>query len=541
VVAPGTSFVGRVGVLGKEKHMAKDRWALALAVVGLGVVVVPASSLAASPAWCSAHKDSRLDSDLNSALTSDDVNWAVYALVSATCQPDSEASSRQKDVAAARAKWSTRLAMAEGDWADAAAWAAEDQSTRHSTSLRNDQPKRAWSSLDPVGQYIALNFDLANDYDADYLADALEPRLSEAGRLAYIGWCLRSRNENAVLWAMCQPDIDAFNVKKLSDELRADKDHSGYERFTIRLNAYRFRSDLAEHAKAVKAKKGEDPAYAKMFEIAAATRKDWAAKRSANAALYDLALAMDDARVTNSRKSFAGCEDKTEAAFKAAVSAIPAAKYGNIRDEMPNDVLDKAATLIVGEPRGYLAASAYYVCMAAGQPDVVVRYLGSAMERWPGFRGPRTSAMSAILGAGLQLDDRGAEIEYPSVRRGWLSQSRSSNGGGWGLVSKVKAGADGVRVEFAPKMVKVPQCQQYETRNRIAGIRADGTFIRESTCRKWANVSIDRRSSPQTVKSSYGAGLKAKTEVQILESTVIAVWNKAGSALPNFVFGAPVK
>lgn len=521
--------------------MTRAGWALALAVVGPLAVVVPASAFAGPPAWCSALKDARLDSDLNSALTSDDVNWAVYALVSATCQPDSEAAGRQKDVAAARAKWQARLAMVDGDWADAAAWAAEDQSTRHSTSLRNDQPKRAWSSLDPVGQYIALNFDLANDYDADYLADALEPRLSEAGRLAYIGWCLRSRNENAVLWAICQPDIDAFNVKKLSEELRADKAHSGYERFTIRLNAYRFRPELAEHAKAVKAKKAEDPAYAQMFQIAATTRKDWAAKRSANAALYDLALAMDDARVTNSRKAFAGCEDKTEAAFKAAVSAIPAASYGDIRAEMPNDVLDKAATLIVGEPRGYLAASAYVVCMAAGEPDVVVRYLGTAMERWPGFRGPRTSGMAAILGAGLQLDERGSEIEYPNVRRGWFSQSRSSNGGGWGTVAKVKAGADGVRVEFAPKMVKVPQCQNYETRNRITGIRADGTFIRASTCRKWANVSIDRRSSPQTVKSSYGAGLKAKSEVQILENTVIGVWSKPGAKLPSFVFGAPVK
>lgn len=504
-----------------------------------------APAAAAPPAWCKGAGEDKADFILDRALKDDDVVWNVHDLVGALCFPDGEASGKASELMAAWQAWSKKLEMNESDWSDAAAWAVAPQSSRYpNTTLPPEDAKKRWSALDPVEQYLALNYDLGDEKDANYLADALGPKLSEAGRLAYVLTACLNSNAKEVQWAMCQPDLDAFDFKKLVAELRADKKHPGATRFLIRLAAYQLLPEkLRERGPEIKAARDKDPAFAKMFELAAAARKQWEGTWKSDAALLDLALQMDDARVSRSRKAFADCDDKTWSAWKDAVGAIPAKRFGEVqRDEYLIEYKSGLLAVIAGDPRGYLAATAFYACQANGEkPDPLVRSLGILLERWPGFRGPRTAAHTAILTAGLELDDKDARIEYPDVYRRWFSQNGSTNGGGVGTIKSVTPQGDNVRVEFAPKLEKQLQCTESKRTNRITQIRSDGTLVYETLCLKSATVTVDRKSAPQTIKARYGAGLKPGMSVITVEDALIGAWPKDGVNTPAIIGGVAVK
>ena len=52
--------------------------------------------------------------------------------------------------------------------------------------------------LDPVGQYMLLNWDIGHHYDANYMADAFGTKLTELGRAGYLQYCLKSEQVNPV-------------------------------------------------------------------------------------------------------------------------------------------------------------------------------------------------------------------------------------------------------------------------------------------------------------------------------------------------------
>src|SRR5262249_22641640 len=150
----------------------------------------------------------------------------------------------------------------------------------------------------------------------------------------------------------------AYDAKRVASELHADRKHNGFQRFTIRLTMNRTTARLPEHAAAVKEAIDKDPAYARMFAIAASTRTEWEGLWRSEAELVDLALAMDDSRVTSSRRAFDGCDDKAWPAFRSAVSRIPARQFGGIdTDPLTWKRSPHAQVLetIAADPRGYLA------------------------------------------------------------------------------------------------------------------------------------------------------------------------------------------
>lgn len=522
--------------------MGNRMWVLASA---MSVSWITAGSAFGAPDWCKGAKEEQVDFSIDRALSQDDVVWAVHDLIGAMCFPDNDAKAQMAKLEARHKEWSQKLEMNDADWADAAAWAASDQSSRYpSSTLTPADPKQAWSTMSPVEQYTLLNYNISNHYDANYIADALGAKLSEAGRLGYILKICMNSDSAEVQWAMCQPDLDAFDFKKLVAELRGDQKASGYARFLIRLAAYQLLPErLKERRPQIDAARAKDPAFGKMFELSAQTRKQWEGLWKSEAALLELVAQMDDARVTNSRRAYQGCADKTWPAWSNAVSKIPAKKFGAVeRDEYLIHYNTGLLAVVGNDPRGYLAATALYICGAAEEKvDALIRTLGNTLERWPGHRGPRTSAHTAILTAGLELDDRDARITYPDTNRGWFSQSGSSSGGGYGKVSGVKVEKDKVRIDFAAKIEKQHQCLQSKYSNRIVQIRNDGSLVYELNCLKWGTVSVDRRSPTQHVKSKYAKGLKAGMGAYIIEEAVIAAWAKPGSATPSIIGGVPVK
>jgi hypothetical protein len=466
------------------------------------------------------------------------------------------------EIVAARDKWSKRLDLTEADWADVAAYATLGQGERMNGEVRintmgqemgiGHSLKRAWSSFDAIDQWAMINAgtgasgDLS--LDKNYLADALGAKLTETGRLAYIRYCVKYEEKQPVQWAMCQGDIDLLDWKKIPAELRASTAYGGADRIRVRVEADRLKTRLTAHAARVKQLIASDPGYAKLFEIAKATRKSWEGRAKSDAALIELASAMDDARALNSRKAFDGCQDKTWAAWKSAMATLPAKSFEGMHDrrEDGKSFVDEAMGPIINSPSVYLASVALSTCMTVGQErdakrDILIRLLGDAMQRWPGFRGPRTATHSAILGAGITLDDRDAKLEYPDVTRPFGAGGGSRSGGGSGVVAKLKPAGKLTTVEFKKQMVQQRQCAQTKSLNRITQIRSDGQLVYAYTCVKYETITVDKSDSAQSVNPRYLEGVKPGTFVSVIEDVAVAAWAKPGAPTPSMVFGVALK
>jgi hypothetical protein len=399
----------------------------------------------------------------------------------------------------------------------------------------------AWSSLDALDQYQKFDDGNTRDYDVDYLADALGPKLTETGRLGYLVLCVKSKSP--VQWAMCQADVAAYDAKKVAAEVDADKTHSANKKADVKQAAEAMTEKLKEHATKVKAKMAEDPAWAKMFEIATSTQKDWDGIAKNDAALLDLALLMDDARVTKSRRAAEGCDAKTWAAWKDAVGGIPAKKFATVHDTDTAESLLGAMAVVANDPEGYLAASAHYSCHAGDEKekDALLRHIGESLHRWPGFRGPRNAIHTALLTAGLQLDQRDAKIDFPSVSREWFERNGGWHSWGKGVVGKLKPEGDKAHLEFAKAVAKQWRCLSEKKTNRIHSIRSDGSLDYEIDCLKSAMVNVDVTMMPQTLNTRYTQGLKPGMQVTVIEDVAGVVWPKPGAPAPSMIGGVAVK
>ena len=524
------------------------------------------SAHADPPAWCSTpglEKDRYRDVDVKEAL-GDQAMDAVHAIVGLTCFPNDEAKQRAKEVAKAREAWSKKLDLTDKEWGEVGVWGSGQPSSYQDTSdLTNEFGKKyAWSELDPVEQFAGIqngfpNNGAGNGYsEYGYLTDALGPKLSEAGRLAWILHCSGS-GTGAVSSAMCQPDIARLDRKKLAAELRASKATPEYKT-KIRFIIYALNDRLAAHATEVKALQAKDPAYKKMFDIAETTRKEWDDLWAKQAALVDLALQMDDARQTSSRKAFEGCEDKVWPAWEAEVAKIPAKRFEGFSTKIEDSWTEPGMGVVLSTPGGYLASTALFTCLthgaSASSKDAIISTLGEVLGAYPGNRGPRQATHLAILNAGLQLDDQSASIDYPGTdfrqkfngqsARGDFGTVAKVEAGGKGKGAKPKAGADKavemVTVTFNKKFEKQEQCANSRRTNRISYIRSDGGISYELDCLKWEIVSIDRTPDPEVVTARSAKGLKPGMNAYIGEDEVIAAWPK-GAKAPSIVAGVAVK
>jgi hypothetical protein len=529
----------------------------ALSTLSLITVLGWTAEAGAAPGWCSGIGANRVDpsGSIKDAIEDTDPRNALKNLVARICKPNDDDNEAMKDLEAARQKWSSRLDLTDTDWGDVAAYATLGQGERMSgeVHLLNDSDqarKRAWSSFDAIDQYVWLNSDMgASDsltLDHNYLADAFGARLTELGRLAYVRNCIKNGN-GPVQWAMCQGDIDGLDLKKAIADVRENKAYGAADKISFRIVVDELRPKLTEHAAKVKTLIASDPGYAKMFEVAAAARKEWEDRSKTDAALIALANQMDDARATNSRSGFAGCEEKTWAGWKSAMASVPAKKFEGMHDDRQNgkSFLDTAMTPITTNPSAYLASVALVTCMTVGQDhdakhDVLIRTLGTEMLYWPGFRGPRTAAESAILMAGISLDDRDAKLDFPRKSRPFGERGGSRSGGGAGVIAKLTPAGKMVTVEFKKQMVKQVQCAETKRTNRVVQIQGDGTLVYEVICLRNETVTVNKADDPQTVNPRYLEGVQPGMYLSIVEDVVTAAW-KPGAAAPSMVFGVALK
>ncbi|HEY5923573.1 MAG TPA: hypothetical protein VIV11_17955, partial [Kofleriaceae bacterium] len=361
---------------------------------------------AAPPPWCNVGGEfqGRLNVDF---VFDKDWSKALFAIVVHTCQPDANSAKRAADIEAARQAWGKQFKMTEADWADAADWATTHAGFNEyfSSAFLSDKQRHTYSQLNRFEQFIGITNGIPNSVndslygDAVYFVDALGPKLSEIGRLAYVLKCTES--DNPVRLAMCDGDIKRLDRAKLLDEVRAEN-RAGADKMKIRVLLSQLDGKLATYHARVKKWRDKDPAYAKMFDIAERTRGEWDDIHKQHKPLVELALAMEDARESRSKKALDGCADKVRDAWKQAVSAIPASKL--VGSDPDNWTFDSLA-VVLGTPQGYLAGLATYSCLEAERDkERLVAGIGGELYNRPGLRGPRLATLSAIMNAGLVLD-----------------------------------------------------------------------------------------------------------------------------------------
>ncbi len=477
---------------------------------------------------------------MKSLFSETDPSNALRNLVAASCYPDPDIASYAKQIEMTRVAWSKKLALSDADWVEVNEWAHLPNHLRNGDDFFVKDRQAPWSTYSPMDQFGLLNKDMGG-IDVAYITDAFGAKLSMLGRLAYVRTCMARGNQDdgPVAFAMCATDATGLDMTKIAAEIAADKKYEVYDRMAARLVAYETIGKLPQFRTDAQAFRTKDPAYDKMFELAEQARKQWATVDAKNVAL---ASDLDDAQSSGSRKASQGCMPRVEAAWKAAVEAVPVKKMAEIHGVPGNTFLQQLVPLVIAQPSGYLAALSLNVCAKLeNKTDALTRVIGAALERWPGFRGPRTGAQTAILTAGLQLDQRDAEIAFPALSRGWIEGDNNVETTGLGAITSVKVEGEKAIVTFAKQKVRQTRCVKGHSTNRVQRIMDNGQFVYEYQCDKYVDETIEVPPSPPLkVFAKYATGLSAGMTVAITDDVVAVAYPK-NSTTPSLVAGVAVK
>ncbi|MBA3463579.1 MAG: hypothetical protein H0T46_26720 [Deltaproteobacteria bacterium] len=496
------------------------------------------STAAAAPAWCKGG-DEKPSYDMKSLFSETDADRALMQLVAASCYGEADVAQMGKQVNTTREAWNKKLGMVEADWADVSEWAHLPRHLRGDPKIEVKDRQAAWSAYSPLDQYGALISDIGNADNA-YIADAFGTRLTQLGRLGYVAYCVGSHPiDPSVTWAMCATDAAALDLAKISAEIRADTTHGAGDRMAARITAYETLAKLPKLQTDIKALKAKDPAFATMFALGETAHAQWG---KTNAAAIALADALDDARSSGSRSASANCTAKAWEGWKSAVSSLGAKRLGTIQQTQDRPYVPQLVAMLTAEPNGYLAALNLNVCAKLeDKEDMLSNVIGDAIGRWPGFRGPRTGTQTAILTAGFKLDNRNASIEFPEVKRDWISGSGSVDQFGFGVIDSIKADGERVTITFKKEKITQTRCVKGHYTNRISQIMSNGTVVYYYVCDQEITETIQVAPwTPIKVAARYAVGFKPGMSVTISEEVPAVAYLK-GKTIPAVVVGVEVK
>lgn len=498
------------------------------------------------PAWC---KDHGFSGRANvQVLASSNASAVVGELAHAACVPSPETEANRASLEQSRQAWGKRLGMQEADWADVVAY--EKQPSPPPVFSTKDVTKYT-----AVDQYIAITegFDRPGGQgplrEPIYATDVFEGKLTEVGRFGYLSRCFGTAGatlRGPVEWAICAGDIEAFDLAKFHRQLSLDTVHDGAFKMGIRFEAMTIAADLKKHATVVQAAWAKDPAYKKMFDIAAAARSEWRATLAKETQLLDLVAAAESAHFSGSRSALEACAAKTPAALVEQVGKLPAksfAKMFDVRFEPDHGAGFQIAPVLVNTPAVNLAAMAYALC----NRDAWSKFLAIALQATPGTRGPRTLVFTRMLTEKIQLDDVNERITFPPYERPY----DVANGGiitSGGVVASAVPNGELVTVKFEKLVVKREECIASHQTGKIYKLHPDGRVEYEQVCDKMGIVAHDEQWMDFQVKRKALPLLKKGTRISVVHgdsrdegAEVFATWANSKADAPNWLLGATLR
>ena len=522
-------------------------------VCGVSSLLWAKAADAAPPAWC---KGAQVDPPDLAKLSSTDIRDVLKTFVSAACAPTPEVEANRGQIESARQAWTKRLGMVESDWSDVVAYVG----TPSDDSIHINPSAEVLSAATPMDQYAVIMrvTDVGSDWyasiDRFYATDMFEANLSQLGRFAFLTTSCFEPDRPAVpdsdgmlgtevRWAVCQTDFDRFDLAKLLDEVRIDGARDGAIKMKLRLAAFDMPKRITAHAAAVQQMLKRDDANKKVFEVAAGARSEWSSGIGKNTKLLDLVLAMDSAKLAQSRKQLDGCADKTAAALVEAVATVPAKAFAGMHDDRDNrmDGFASSAGLVLTRSSAVnLAAIAYVQCA----PESGTReFLLASLANGPALRGPRNAAMSAIKGTKIVYDRVNAKLAYPSIKpygRSYPDGKPSVYSFG-GPIAKVARNGDMLSITLEKLLIKHEQCVASHSTGRIERVRDDGSVVYQRVCDRSGTVVHDETGKNIPVSARFASWLKPGAVLSLVDQDVIAVWPSKTAKAPSMVLGGAVK
>jgi hypothetical protein len=516
--------------------------AVATALASLG----SRGAWAGTPAWCGNATFDANSEEVRTIGMSKDIHELVPAIANALCTPNPDIDPHRGEIEAARQALGPKLGMADADWADAAAWVkTNDRSFKAALSTKD------LAQLTPLDQYQAISKGFDGIADALYATDVLDQHLTETGRLAFIDWCLKNdsvarADGDVSKWAVCWPDVEKLDAAKVFAEIKADSGHDGVAKMWLRFHVYDLPAAIKEVTDRKAALIKKDDVYQKVFNVAAKARGEWARGVGSNGKLLALALSMDAATFFHSRKLLDGCDAKTADALAAALSTIPGKAFTGMHDDREmtkKGFAESAAPLLVNTPAVNVAAAAYAEC----HPKTATSdYLKAYLQNVPGSRGPRNTALAAVMGETFVFDDTNAgKMEFPQFNGRPYSRSGGSIMSSGGVVKSVKPDKTSLTVALEKTTMKQEDCVKEHHSNHVSRIRSDGVIEYEMICDKTAIVTHDTTWTDFHINPDQAKLLKPGVVFSALYlnglADVIAIWPNKTAKTPSLVLGGAIK
>jgi hypothetical protein len=333
--------------------------------------------------------------------------------------------------------------------------------------------RQSWT---PLQQYAFIK-KTTNRYPAILIADELGDKLSQAGRIALIANCVQSAQEDVVsaaLWAVCGPDVEAFDVNALQKELQqeglsgeARKQFVGYANNVI-AKSNKVGAAMTEAAK-------DDPGVAAVVAMGKSAREEW--KAFASSHVEDLALLANlEDLFRQDKNGLAGdCMAKTQPAMEKVVRATKWRE--NDTDKMPNNFY---MSLTPNTLEAHIAIAAWASCVALVHDSGKTVY--AAAYGRPYRRGPRTLAIGKLFGGEFKPKFASRSLSMGAM----TNPSERPFMGAMGMgtptdakISKLVKDGDETTIKFDPRTYG---CTNWESTNKFAGWDSAGTPMYESKC-----------------------------------------------------------
>ena len=512
-------------------------------MIAFVVALAPQVAAAGVPGWCKGTSDAG-EYDLKE-LSNSDASEVVGSIAKLSCSPSKELDAHRGEIDRARAAWGQKLGMGDADWADALAFAESDH------SFKADFAGKGLDKLTPVDQFKTIHDAFEDVADPLYLADALDGRLTEAGRVAFLLWCVKNdsvarADGDVVKWAACQGDVDKLDIAKLGGELRGDTAHDGAARMWIRVHAYELTKELKEIAAKKAALIKKDDEYGKIFEVAKKARDDWQKTIGSDKDLLALVESVESGVLFHSRKLLDGCEAKTADALAKAVATVPAKTFTAMHDDREDPYkgfATGAGPKLANVPVVHLAAIAYVECQPkSGTGD----FLGEFIQRIAGWRGPRDAAVGAISNTPFKFDDTAMKpLEFPNFENRPYRRTGGNSGSAGGVVKSTKVEGDKLKVNLEKTTRTVDVCLKEHRGNTARIYWGTGRVEWDMICDQSKPTQIDSTWIDFTVNKKWQKLLKPGTvftaNYGFPDADVLAIWPSKTAKLPTWVLGGAVK
>jgi hypothetical protein len=372
------------------------------------------------------------------------------------------------------------------------------------------------------------------------LADELGDKLAETGRISMISRCLGSAQPeaaSALAWAVCGPDVKAFDIKKFEQQLAVDNLSPD-----VRQAAVKEVQEIIDKAKkvgeGVEAAAKDDPGVAAILKAGEQGRSEWAAYVGKNKETYARYLALKDGVRSgkSNHKNFAGCWEQTFPAFSKLVKAT------KFPWEVSGDYMPAYMTVMLTSPESYITATSFAACAYSVDEAGEALYASAANQSAGVIRsGPRTTALAKLLDQSLKPKFAERALSIDSMRSSWSREWVKVDGindiskmmtPAQGTVATAKPDGDVTKITF--KGDTVDACLEWKTTNRIQSYGANGDPMYEKVCKKRGQVA--NQESATEISTKFAAGIKPGVDVLIVYKFPVTTWQKGKFVS---VFGVP--